>query len=108
MGRTIRLKGLDKVYKNLDRYEGKTAKIIDTEAKKLIANIVADGQRVAPVDTGFLNANIRTEVRRDKYSAISHAKYSLPVDKRKPFFTLQALKKLSKYIQKVKSLIRGL
>lgn len=99
----ITVKGKEKVFNNLNKIVNKIESILDNEAKKLIVSIVADGQRGAPVDTGFLRANIKSVVRKDKYAAVSNANYSLPVDKRKPFFQLQANKKIGKFIAKLKS-----
>lgn len=108
MAQSITITGLEKVNKGMRSYENRVAKVVDLEAKKLVLNIAADAQRGARVDTGFMRANIRTQVRKDTYSAISHAEYSLIVDKRFPFFTKQGLKKLSKFIPKIRSIIRGL
>lgn len=108
MGQSITITGLEKVNKGMVAYDRKVSKIIDLEAKKLVLNIVADGQRDARVDTGFMRANIKTQVRKNTYSAVSSAEYSLVVDKRFPFFTKQGLKKLSKFIPKIRAIIRGL
>lgn len=104
----ITIRGLDKVNKNMNAYAKRVDKIINNEAQKLVVNVVADGQRFAHVDTGFMRANIVVQVRRNVYRAITNAIYSLPVDKRFPFFTDQARKKLSKFIPKIRSIIRGL
>ena len=104
----ITIRGLDKVNKGMSAYGRRVDKIINNEAQKLVVNVVADGQRLAHVDTGFMRANIVTQVRRNTYTAITKAIYSLPVDKRFPFFTDQAKKKLSKFIPKIRSIIRGL
>ncbi len=108
MAQSITITGLDKVNKGMRSYENRVAKIVDLEAKKLVLNIAADAQRGARVDTGFMRANIKTQVRKNTYSAVSNAEYSLRVDKRFPFFTKQGLKKLSKFIPKIRSIIRGL
>jgi len=108
MANTIEILGIDKAIKLMNRYDKQVAKTIDTEAKKLVLNIVADAQRAAPVDTGFLRANIVTVVRRFSYDAVTMADYSIFVDRRKPFFTLQALKKIAKFTSKVRSIIKGL
>lgn len=108
MAKSITITGLDKVKKGMRAYERNVNKVIDNEAKKLILNIVADGQRLAHVDTGFMRANIVTQVRKTRFSAVSRAIYSLAVDKRFPFFTKQGLKKVSKFIPKIRSIIRGL
>lgn len=104
----IVIRGLDKVNKNMNAYGRRVDKIINNEAQKLVVNVVADGQRLAHVDTGFMRANIVVQVRRSVYRAITNAIYSAPVDKRFPFFTDQARKKLSKFIPKIRSIIRGL
>lgn len=108
MAKSITITGLDKVNKGMRAYERRVNKVIDTEAKKLVLNIVADGQRLARVDTGFMRANIVTVVRKTMISAVSRATYSLAVDRRFPFFTKQGLKKVSKFIPKIRSIIRGL
>jgi len=105
---SITITGLDKVNKGTNAYERSVNKIIETEAKKLVLNIVADGQRLAHVDTGFMRANIVVQVRKTIFAAVSRATYSLAVDKRFPFFTKQGLKKVSKFIPKIRSIIRGL
>jgi len=104
----IVVKGVGKVNKNMNAYARRVDNIINNEAQKLVVNVVADGQRLAHVDTGFMRANIVVQVRRSVYRAITKAIYSSPVDKRFPFFTDQAKKKLSKFIPKIRSIIRGL
>ena len=108
MATTITVIGVDKAIKMMNRYDKRVAKVIDLEARKTVLNIVADAVRVAPVDTNFLRSNITVQVRPGSYDAVTKADYSIFVDPKQPFFTLQGLRKLAKFIPKVRSIIRGL
>ena len=107
-GQGVEIKGLEAVFKKMDKYENTVNKRIDIEAKKLVVNIVADGIRKARVDTGFLWSNIRVAIATNSYKAITHANYSIYVDARFPFFAKQAKKKIDKFIPKIKSIIAGI
>ncbi len=108
MAKTITVEGIDKAIKLMKRYDKQVAKTIDTEAKKLVLNIISDAQRVAPVDTNNLRSMLTVQVRRGFYNAVSGANYSIYVDPKQPYFLVHGLKKVAKFITKVRGIIKGL